>query len=74
MPLYKNWGGNSGVHSYEVGSDYIIVTFNTGVSYEYTYSSAGASHIEILKNLANKGSGLNSYINKNVKNNYSRKL
>ena len=74
MPLYKNLGRNSGVYSYDIGREYIIITFNTGASYEYTYGSAGISSVEELKKLAVGGSGLNSYINKHVKYKYSRKL
>lgn len=71
---YRNSGGDSGVSSYEIGTDRIIVTFSTNVSYEYTYRSAGTQHIENMKSLANQGYGLNSYINKYVKKGYSRIL
>ncbi|WP_299114337.1 hypothetical protein [uncultured Winogradskyella sp.] len=74
MPLYRNLGGNSGVHSYEIGMDRIIVTFSTNASYEYTYASASRQHIENMKSLALQGQGLNSYINKYVKKGYSRIL
>lgn len=74
MPLYRNSGGDSGVYSYEIGNDRIIVTFSTNVTYEYTYASASLQHIENMKDLAKLGQGLNSYINKHVKKRYSRKL
>lgn len=74
MAWYKNLGGDSGIDSYNVGADRIIITFTTGASYEYTYHSAGVDHIENMKSLAKQGQGLNSYINKYVKKRYSRKL
>lgn len=74
MVLYRNLGGDSGVRSFEIGDDRIIVTFSTNVSYEYTYVSAGIKHVENMKSLAAQGQGLNSYINKYVKKGYSRKF
>ena len=74
MALYKNLGGDSGVHSFEIGNDRIIVTFSTMSCYEYTYDSAGVENIRNMKSLALQGEGLNSYINKYVKLKYSRKI
>lgn len=74
MPLYRDLGEDSGVHSYEILSDGILVTFSSNVAYEYTYSSAGRLHIENMKSLAMQGQGLNGYINKYVKKGYSRIL
>lgn len=73
MELYKSFSGKSGVDSYENGPDYIIVKFSTGAIYTYTNKSAGAENITHMKQLAQKGEGLNSFINKNVKNLYERK-
>jgi len=72
MKRYANTNGNSGVSSYEIGSDYIWVEFTTGSIYEYTYASAGREHIENMKPLAQSGSGLNSYTMKYVRKSYSR--
>jgi len=74
MERYKNNSGNSGVFGYELGSNYISVEFTSGSIYEYTYASAGASNIENMKSLAVSGSGLNSYIMKYARKNYSQKL
>lgn len=71
MEKYKNVGGDSGVSSFEIGADYIIVKFSgTPRSYCYSYSKAGQHHVENMKNLARSGSGLNSYINRYVKDLY----
>ena len=73
MKPYKNINGNSGVIKYEVGDDFIRVQFSTGAIYSYTYDSAGESNIEHMKMLAQKGSGLNSFINTTVRDLYARK-
>ncbi len=74
MERYKNSGGNSGVSTYEIGSDYIIVKFiGNSKIYRYSYTGgAGSHHVENLKQLARKGSGLNAYIMKYVKDKYDK--
>ena len=67
MEHYGNLSGDSGVYAYEIGSSYIVVQFNTGATYRYSYAKAGNYHVEQMKQLARRGSGLNSYINRNVK-------
>lgn len=74
MERYANRNGDSGVSSYEIGSNFILVGFTSGSVYEYTYSSAGSGNIERMKGLAMNGSGLNSFIKRNVDKKYSRKL
>lgn len=73
METYRDIDGDSGVAAYEVGADYIRVRFDTGATYLYTYASAGAQHIERMKELAARGNGLNSYIMRNVRTRYARK-
>lgn len=73
MEIYLNTSKKSGVIAYEYGSNYIKVQFSRGGSYIYSYESAGKEHIEKMKQLADSGSGLNTYINKNVKKNYEKK-
>lgn len=61
---YRNINGNSNVNSYEIGPDYIDVIFNgTRKVYRYSYRKAGRIHVEKMKALAERGYGLNSYIN-----------
>jgi hypothetical protein len=74
MIPYINLGGNSNIVGYEIGDDFILVQFRDLSIYEYTYSSAGQINIEKMKILAKQGSGLNSFINKEVRKNYSRKI
>lgn len=71
MERYRNSGGDSGVSTYEIGTDFIIVKFSGTVgTYKYSYQKSGQSHVENLKQLAISGNGLNSYINNYVKNLY----
>ncbi len=73
MERYRNSGGDSGVSAYEIGADYIKVKFSgTSRSYVYSYRKAGSSHVENMKGLAIKGSGLNSYINQYTKHLYDK--
>jgi len=74
MQRYVDNDGNSGVSSYEIGSNFILVGFTSGSVYEYTYSSAGDSNIEMMKGLAISGSGLNSFLKRNVDKKYSRRI
>lgn len=65
---YKNLNGNSNVESFMIGEDFISVKFNGSLKvYVYSYASAGRIHVENMKVLARKGSGLNSYINTNCR-------
>ena len=73
MEPYRNLGGDSGVESYEIGSDFIRVQFSDGSVYLYTYESAGSQNIEHMKQLAVNGQGLNSFINTTVRYDYARK-
>lgn len=72
MEKYKNLGGDSGVAAFEIGSDYIKVRFTSGSVYTYSNQSAGTTHIAKMKQLAQSGHGLNSYIQTHVRNNYVR--
>jgi hypothetical protein len=71
MQRYRNLSGDSGVHSFEIGGDYILVQFSgTSQVYKYSYLKAGRIHVEQMKSLALKGKGLNTYINRNTKSLY----
>jgi hypothetical protein len=71
MERYRNSGGDSGISSYEIGNDFIIVKFiGTFRTYRYSYRKAGQHHVENMKRLARDGSGLNGHINRYVKNLY----
>ncbi len=75
MVRYANLNGDSGVSSYQIGTDYIWVGFiKTTDVYEYTYESAGEANVEMMKILAINGRGLCSFIQRNVRKSYSRIL
>lgn len=74
MTIYRNSGGDSGIVSYEIGSDSITVQFRDGSVYMYTSQSTGSGDIEEMKVLASSGEGLNSFINRRVRKRYARKL
>jgi hypothetical protein len=74
MSSYANKKGNSGVKSYEIGEDFIIVQYTDGDQYLYDYEKPGAYDVENMKKLAIQGFGLATYISQHVKKNYSRKL
>ena len=70
MERYMNRNGNSNVAASEYGPGYIRVQFGDGSVYLYTDSSAGPFNIQRMKQLADGGMGLNSFINSNVRKLY----
>ena len=74
MERYRNLGGNSSVYSYQIGDSEIVVRFNDGATYLYTYTSTGSMNIEQMKQLAINGIGLNSLISRRIKKKYARRL
>lgn len=73
MERYRNRGDDSGVSSYEIGTDFIKVKFSKTIrTYTYSYRRAGRVHVESMKRLALSGNGLNSYINRYVKDLYDK--
>lgn len=73
MQKYNHINNNSGILAYESGFDFIRVQFSDNAQYLYTYASAGAKHVEKMKILASRGSGLDTYINTHVSDSYERK-
>jgi hypothetical protein len=73
MTPYKNLSGASNVVAYEIAADSITVQFRPHNFYLYTTQSVGLSNLEQMKQLANRGFGLNSFINLRVKELYVRK-
>ena len=70
MRRYKNISGDSGVLTYQMGEDHILVTFRNGNTYRYTNKSAGKVHIAKMKALAQEGLGLSTYISQYVRDRY----
>lgn len=63
-----------GVDGYEFNDDGIILRFKDGRTYLYSYTKPGKVHVDNMKNLALSGSGLTSYVNKYVRDNYDVRL
>lgn len=74
MERYLNLGGDSGVRLYASGDDSITVQFSDGSVYLYNYQRPGQAAVEKMKELAQAGRGLNSYINRFVGKRYAAKL
>lgn len=72
MQRYENRGGNSNVIAFTIGIDFIDVQFGGGRIYRYSYRSAGADKVEKMKELANQGVGLNSYVKRFANNDYEK--
>ena len=72
MTRYKNLSGRSGVTAYELGDDYIALQFHDGRVYIYDSDHPGQKHVEQMKKLAVSGSGLTTYLNKYVRDNFAR--
>jgi hypothetical protein len=74
MTPYGNTTGNSGVVAFEIFGEAIVVEFRHGGKYLYNYHTTGRDHVEEMKRLAREGRGLATYINKNVRNRFARKI
>lgn len=78
MTPYKNLSGQSNVMAYQYGTSYITVQFKTKShqgydTYQYTDVSAGMMRVNDMKDCADLGAGLNSYINQHVRKLYADK-
>ncbi|MCB0487949.1 MAG: hypothetical protein KDC99_05710 [Cyclobacteriaceae bacterium] len=73
MELY-NPNSTRGVRAYEIGEDYIIISFHNGsYDYKFTHDSAGKGSVEVMKLLAKEGKGLAAYLSTQVKDKYESK-
>lgn len=62
MKKYKNLHQSSSVDAYEYGNDWIRVQFTSGIIRTYTYKNVGWLNVEAMKQCADAGEGLSSYI------------
>lgn len=74
MTQYINSSGGSGIRSYEIRDRSIVIEFMHGGKYLYSYDRPGEAEVEEMKRLAVLGAGLATYINKNVRKRFARKL
>ena len=73
MTTYKNISGESGVLAYEILPEGIRIQFVGESVYYYSHSTPGLEHVQKMKELAEKGIGLATYISQNVRKNFDHK-
>jgi len=71
---YDNFEGEPIVSAYEIGPDFIKLKFNNGATYLYDYGTTGPDNIEMMKDLAKSGSGLDGFIGDEVRKAYAARL
>ena len=71
---YKNVGGKSTVLKYELEKDAVNIKFADRSQYRYTNQSAGPENIKKMKELALAGKGLGTFVEKNLKDRFERKI
>ena len=59
-----------GVQAFEIGEDSIDVEFSSGWIYHFSYQKPGKPRVEKMKELAESGHGLSTFISKHVKNRF----
>jgi hypothetical protein len=70
----QQYGGHQkrhGVRGYEIGPDSIDVEFSSGWIYRFSYEKPGQPRVEKMKELAESGHGLSTFISKHVKNRFA---
>ena len=72
MRAYGNGNGNSGITGFAIGDSgdgngFMEIAYHNGGTYRYNECNVGAVNFAVMKALAIHGSGLNAYINKNVR-------
>jgi len=74
MEPYKNNSGSSKVKAYELRPEGISVEFANGEVYNYNYQHTGKRHVENMKQLAETGEGLGTYIDVVAKYGYAKQV
>ncbi len=74
MERYKNLGGKSGVTAYEIAQGAITIQFKNGAVYLYNNQRPGFADVAEMQRLAAAGLGLNSFINRYVRDRYAQRL
>lgn len=72
----KRYGSarDSGVAAYDSGPGWIVIRFHHGGTYRYDDRHPGAGHVLEMQRLADAGDGLNTYINRFVREDYAARL
>jgi hypothetical protein len=73
MKRYLDVSSTSGVRAYAIAEQSVTVQFADGVTYVYSYASAGRERVEEMKRCALAGRGLSTYISQHVREAYASK-
>jgi len=74
MRAYGNLSGNSGVKAYQIRDGEIEVEFVNGQAYRYDDASTGSGRVRKMQRLARAGRGLSTYISREVRGDYAKRL
>ena len=74
MTPYKDLNNNSGVRAYNIGQSHIDIEFKDGTIFRYTSITVGQVNLEKMAHLAREGVGLNTFVNRVVRDKYAAKL
>jgi len=70
MRQYGEHTRKHGVRGFEIQEEAIDVEFTSGWIYHFSYQKPGAPRVEHMKQLAESGHGLSTFINKHVRNRF----
>jgi hypothetical protein len=65
MKPYRDTDNDSNIEAYEYGEDWITIRFKDDSEYEYEGSRITHYKLNQMKVLADRGDGLNAFINEN---------
>jgi hypothetical protein len=71
MQPYGRSDRDQGVVAYQAGDDFIRLLFVDGSVYLYNAEKPGAKHVSEMKELAVRGEGLTTYVNRMVRTAYA---
>ena len=74
MQIYQNLSGNSSIESYEIGQQQLVVQYKNGSAYLYRQAFPETLNLSIMKDLAQTGKGLSTFIQRFVGNKYWSQL
>jgi hypothetical protein len=74
MERYRDLGGNSGISDFEIRTGAIVLRFKKGGTYLYDEHKPGWQHVAKMQARARAGSGLTTYVNQHVRDNYAARL
>ena len=74
MRPYLTTTHDSGIAAWDAGPGWIAIRFHRGGTYLYDDRRPGPGHVLEMQRLAEAGEGLNTYINRHVREAYATRL